>query len=245
MEIENQFSIIGNKFIKIVMDIDFDEETNYMPILDVLDVIKIEEGYALDFYKTDKWEYHTLPYVRRIDAERKETGCRIFLKWSDSEKQGVFQHLEIPFTEMGVWQGYLLHILPSITPKRRHAEYHAVEEVYGYEEFLRCLWLSQTENMAENNLEMKKIIETHLIDFLSVKPNHELLSSILKVIGIDTFLPKVAIISDDTATIESLFFSKFGGLVYEATTVIKEGNTLKYQPKDQRVLVKYNCGICY
>lgn len=227
------------------MDRNFDEETNFMPILDVLDIIKIKEGYVLDFYKTDKWEYHTLPYVRRIDAERKETSCRIFLERPESDLQRVFQYLEIPFTEMGVWQGYLLHILPGITPKRGHANYHAIEEVYGYEEFLRCLWCSQRENKAENNLELKEIIETHLIDFLSAKPNQELLSSLLKVIGIDAFLPKVAIISDDAATIESLFFSKFSGLVYEATMVIKEGKTLKYQPKDQRVLVKYNCGICY
>ena len=68
---------------------------------------------------------------------------------------------------------------------------------------------------------------------------------LLKILGIDTFLPKVTINSEDTATIESLFFSDFGGLIYESTTAIRDGSTLSFRNKDQKVLVKYNCGICF
>lgn len=227
------------------MDTDFDEALDFMPMLDVLDLVKIKKGYVLNFYKTDMWEYHTIPYIRKEFGEKKETGCRCLREQPDPEEQRVFQYLEIPFTEMGVWQGYLLHILPGITPKGGHANYHAVEEVYGYEELLSCIFRSQGYNEAGNNRELEEIIERYNDEFMFDRPNPELLASLYNLLGIESFLPKAVINSEDSAIIESLFFSNFGGLVYEVTKAIRIGNTLKYEPQDQRVLVKYDCGICY
>lgn len=243
MQKENQYSEIGHKFINVVKDINFKEETKFMPILNVLDNIKIKDGYILDFYKTDEWEYHTLPYVRKKEGERKSTGIGLFLSCPDSEEQRVFQYLEIPFTEMGIWQGYLLHILPGITPKGGHANYGATEEVYGFDDFFMNLLKTQGYNQAENNQKIKDRIDEFTSKVTIDNPQQEELVLLLNTLGIDTFLPKVVINSPNTATIESLFFSNFGGLIYESTTAIREGNTLRFQHKEQKVLVKYDCGI--
>lgn len=252
MQKENQYSEIGHKFISVVKDIDFEEETNFMPILDVLDKIKIKDGYLLDFYKTDRWEYHTLPYVRKKEEARKPVGSRIFFVFDDSNEKTLFQHMEIPFTKMGIWQGYLLRILSGITPKGGHANYKATKEVYGYFDVISCLLDIHEYKEAENRQEICDFIDNY--NFLEFESRMENASDdfyekqqelLLKILRIDTFLPKVTIDSKDTATIESLFFSDFGGLIYESTTAIRDGDTLRFQHKDQKVLVKYDCGICY
>jgi hypothetical protein len=157
--------------------------------------------------------------------------------------------MEIPFSEIGIWQGYLLHILPGITPKGGHANYGATKEVYGYRDVISCL-LGIHYNEAENRQEICDFMDKYRfpdlrLDKTSNDFEEERQELLLKILGIDTFLPKVTINSEDTATIESLFFSDFGGLIYESTTAIRDGNTLRFQHKDQKVLVKYNCGVCY
>lgn len=249
MQRGNQYSKVGHRFVKCVRSINFEKETNFMPILDVLDNIKIEDGYLLDFYKTDMWEYHTLPYIRKKEDERKAVGSRIFLTQDDYDERTLFQHLEIPFTEMGVWQGYLLRILSGITPKGGHANYYVTKEVYGYRDVIRCL-LGIQYNEAENRQEICDFMDKYRfpdlrLDKTSNDFEEERQELLLKILGIDTFLPKVTINSEDTATIESLFFSDFGGLIYESTTAIRDGSTLSFRNKDQKVLVKYNCGICF
>lgn len=250
MQRENQYSKIGHRFVKVVKGINFEKETNFMPILDVLDNIKINDGYLLDFYKTDEWEYHTLPYIRKKEDERKAVGSRMFFTRDDYDEKMLFQHLEIPFTEMGIWQGYLLHILPGITPKGGHANYDATKEVYGYHDVISCLLKIQEYNETENRQEICDFIDNYRFpEFRLDKTTDDFDETrqelLLKILGIDTFLPKVTINSGDSATIESLFFSDFGGLIYESTTAIREGNTLRFQHKGQKVLVKYNCGICF
>ena len=251
MQKENRYSRIGHKFVKAVKKINFEKATYFMPILDVLNKIKIKDGYILDFYKTDKWEYHTLPYVRKKEDERKAVGSRIFFTDDDYDEEGLLQHMEIPFTEMGIWQGYLLHILPGITPKGGHANYGATKEVYGYLEVISCLFGIQY-NEAENRQEICDFIDNYwfakfnsMLEKTSDDFDEKQQELLLNILGIDTFLPKVTINSKDTATVESLFFSDFGGLIYESSTAIRDGNTLRFQHKDQKVLVKYYCGICY
>ncbi len=250
MQKENQYSRIGHKFVKAVKRINFEKATNFMPILDVLDSIKIKDGYILDFYKTDEWEYHTLPYVRKKEEERKSVDGGIFFSPDDTNEKRLFQHMEIPFNEMGIWQGYLLHILPGITPKGGHANYNATKEMYGYHDVISCLLNIQEYNETENSQEICDFMDKYRfpdlrLDKTSDDFEEERQELLLKILGIDTFLPKVTIDSKDTATIESLFFSDFGGLIYESTTAIREGSTLRFQHKDQKVLVKYDCGICY
>ena len=245
MQKENQYSEIGHKFVECVRNLNFEEETNFMLILDVLDNIKIKDGYLLDFYKTDLWEYHTLPYVRKKEDERKSVDSRIFFTDDDYDEKTLFQHMEIPFTEMGIWQGYMLHILPGITPKGGHAKYDSIEEVFGFDDFFFNLLKTQVLNLAENNQNILDCIDRYASKVTIDNLQLEELAILLNTLGIGKFLPKIVINSSNTGTIESLFFSNYGGLIYESTTAIRDGNTLYFRYKNQKVLVKYNCGICF
>ena len=217
---KNPFSNIGDKFIRTVRKTKFDWFEEYQPLLDLLDLVKIEEGCVLDFYKTRLYEYDTLPYIRKKEDKRLGVEMLGFMTHTEEE---LFQRLRIPFTEMGIWQGYLMHILPSITPKVGHARYGCTLEIY-----------------SDNDL---KYAMRH-IEFPPPFPEHdELLSSLSKYLGSDDILPKVSIESEGQATVESTFWSVFGGLIRETTTAIKTWETIKYERKDQEILVKYDCGI--
>ena len=218
---KNPFSTIGDKFIRTVRKTKFDWFEDNQPLLDVLNLVEIEEGYVLDFYKTRLYEYDTLPYIRK--KEDKRLGVEM-LGFMTHTEEDLFQRLRIPFTEMGVWQGYLMHILPNITPKEGHARYGTTLEVYS-------------------DTSLKYVM--HHIEFPPSFPEHiiELVDTLSKYLGSDEILPKVTIESEGQATVESTFWSSFGGLIRETTTAIKKGETIEYKGKDQKILLKYNCGV--
>lgn len=217
---KNPFSVIGDKFIRKVRKTKFDRFGDYQPLLDLLDLVKINEGYVLDFYKTRIYEYDILPYIRKKEDNRLDIELLGFMTHTEEK---LFQQLSIPFTEMGIWQGYLIHILPSITPKNGHALYRSTLEIYS----------DMDLKYAMNHIQFPPLPSKH----------EELLNSLSYYLGNDVILPKVTIKTGERAVVESTFWSEYGGLVHETTEAIKNGETIKYESKDQKILVKYDCGV--
>lgn len=216
----NPFSRVGDKFIKTVRKTNFNTTTDYQFLMGALDLVAINEGYVLDFFKTRTYEYDTVPYVRREEDER--LGVELLGFISHTEK-ALFQELRIPFTEMGIWQGYLMHILPNITPKVGHASYHATTEIY-----------------SDSDLDF---VMRHIKYPPPFPGQTDLLVSLSNYLGSEVILPKITIESEGRAIVESTFWSEFGGLIRETTTAIKKGETIEYKGKDQKILLKYDCGV--
>lgn len=217
---KNPFSVVGDKFIRLVRKTKFDRLEDYQPLLDVLNLVKINEGYVLDFYKTRTYEYDILPYIRKKEDNRLDIELLGFMTHTE---EALFRQLSIPFTEMGVWQGYLMHILPNITPKNGHALYGSTLEIYS----------DMDLKFAMNHIKFPPLPQKH----------EELLNSLSYYLRSDVVLPRVTIETEGRAVVESTFWSEFGGLVHETTEAIKNGKTIKYEGIDQKVLVKYDCGV--
>ena len=245
---DNAYSIKGNEFVDAVLNMDFDNAEDYEHLLEVLDLVKIKDGYVLDFYKTRQYEYETVPYVREVNAERNGYDMLWFMH---SDEKDFLQGFDIPFNEMGIWQGYLLHILIDITPKDGHANYGAVTEIYGDADLYKVMGVSpHHDNDASDykkllmGLGYKPEEVREALKPIGSKPK-DITEGLLQYIGSEDILPTVSIINDDEAEIISTFWSEFGGLIKETTIATRNGNTINFESKDQVVLVKYNCGICY
>lgn len=245
---DNPYSIKGDEFVNAVKNTDFEETTDFEHLLEVLDLVRIKDGYVLDFYQTRRYEYDTVPYVRGRFEERHDYDMPWFMH---HDGRDFLQGFDIPFSEMGIWQGYLLHILIDITPKEGHASYGTVTEVYSNKDLFDVMGVSPTyENDASD---YKKFLISigcrpeDIAEAIKPKGSHpdDITEALLKYIGSKDIEPSVRIINDDQAEITAVFWSEFGGLIKETTIATKNGNTINYETKDQEVLVEYNCGICY
>ncbi len=140
--------------------------------------------------------------------------------YDDTEKIPPFlPYFEVPFTELGIMEAWLLTIAPNFMPKVWHACYSDVDYIADRQKFEKLF--SDTDNRDTN--------------FITA-------ANKVKTIPFDELLPQIKIDGNRASLIYS-YWSEWRGLVRETVVVTPKGKSVEFSPPSVERLVPYDCGL--
>lgn len=221
---------------------DFSSSDNLMPILENLPQLKIYEGYELDaFQKGDDTGWIFEPYcckkganIHYIPSEHGnyDDSLRIHgrIGWNDANSvPPALNYFDIPFTESGILQAWLLNNLTDFMPKGWHSNYSVRYYIFAPEEL---------DNLFSENIENANSFSGNL-KCHRLKVRDKVLS-----LDIDSLLPSVTK-NCVKATIEYTYWNDWEGLVKVREKVYKYGDSVIFAAQEYDTLVEYSCRIMF
>lgn len=142
----------------------------------------------------------------------------------------IEENVSFDFTEDAVWEMFLLSEITRHLPLFWHAGYLDVRYI-----------LSKTDLNIIQREHHGVISITNVAGFHSLRESRKM--EVCK--NIDEFLPLVVLVSPEEAIITLTEWSEWGGLSRRIIRVKKTRQGLKFLKPKVKVLVKYNCGICF
>lgn len=206
---------------------------NLMPILDKLPLLKIREGYILDVFPS---LMKCVPYCYKKGA-RVQYIPSVHGVYNDSLKINycvpesvpeVLSYFEVPFTEVGIMQAWLLVNITYFMPVFGHAR-------YGKEHFIfqtECIDRLFPESVGKS----KGSLENRL------KLERQRVRDKVLALDIESLLPTITI-NGDSAIMEYAYWNDWSGMVKVRTEVIKEVNSVRFLQSEWKVLVEYKCSV--
>ena len=203
---------------------------NIMFVLDKLPLLKIREGYELDAFKVGgrtgaSYQAYCCKEnsdIRYIPSEGVEYDDSMYIHGLISYEEAdsvpdYMPYFNVPFTEEGIMQAWLLRKLTDFMPLDWHACYN--EKTYVFE-------------------------TSRIEDMFSPEKTGDIMKVRRQVMDIDleTLLPKVTI-AGDSATIEYAYWNDWRGLVKVTVDVEKQGDKVVFGKSKGEVLVAYESGL--
>lgn len=230
---------IAADFEEFMDGCNFESFDNLMFVLRELPLIKIRDGYEFDAFENgDVYGWHMQPYCCKAGADvhyvPEEHGDytdslridgRIDYE-SASKVPAALTYMEVPFTEEGIMQAWLLDNLTDFMPKGWHANYGA--KTFIFDE-------SRVDELFPNTDNGSTLTTSLNYDRMKVKD---------KVMALDraSLLPSVTI-DGDTAVMEYAYWNNWSGMNKVRVPVTKVGNTVVFGEPEKEILVEYHCGI--
>ena len=231
---------IASEFEEYMDNQNFRSFDNLMPILDKLPLLKIREGYEFDaFQRGDDYGWVLQAYcckeganVHYVPSEHGDydDSLRIHgrISWSEAEcVPEALSYFEVPFTEVGIMQAWLMNNITDFMPKGWHSN-------YGLKHFI-------FETECIDKLFPKFVGEAKGLSGSLTRDRQEVRNKVL-ALDIESLLPTITI-NGDSAIMEYAYWNDWRGMVRVRTEVIKEGNSVRFLESGSEVLVEYSCGI--
>ena len=135
----------------------------------------------------------------------------------------ILPYFDVPFTEEGIIQAWLLYHLEDFMPKGWHMNYCRVDYVFNIRRIENMFPPYNPEERSSFGGRSKVRDEVFALDLESLLPT-------VKVLG-------------DTAVLKYAYWNDWRGMVKSTVTVEKDGNSVKFSRPENQILVKYDCGI--
>ena len=150
------------------------------------------------------------------------------LCWDEADDvPPILPYFDVPFTEEGIMQAWLLNNLTDFMPKGWHANYSVKYFVFDIERI--------EELFPEVTPEPDGLSNSLKHDRMDVRDK-------LMVLDLESLLPKVTI-TGDNAVLEYAFWNDWTGMVKASVKVERKDNSVVFGHPETEVLVKYKCGI--
>ena len=128
----------------------------------------------------------------------------------------ILPYFDVPFTEEGIMQTWLLDNLTDFMPKGWHSNYSKKTFIFDAD-CIKGIFLDE---------EGKEVREK------------------LKSIDLKSLQPKIRI-DGDKAVLEYAYWNDWRGLIRATTEVEKNSNSVNFTNPQTEVLVQYKCGIIF
>lgn len=224
---------MASDFENYMDNVDYCFFDNLMPILDRLPLIKIHKGYELDVFQNGSHFFGSLQtYCCKEGASisyiPKKHGV-----YNDSLRMpntiipeiaksipAALSYFDVPFTESGILQAWLLNNVTDFMPKWMPAFYSTKHFIFNYKSLDKIFNLTGSDSHSLVGTLKRMSVRNQVLG-----------------LNIESLLPSVTII-DDTAILEYTYWNDLSGLVKVRTTVIKDGTSIKFLEPNEAVLVK-------
>lgn len=203
---------------------------NIMFVLDKLPLLKIRDGYELDAFKVGgrmgaSYQAYCCKQnsdIRFVPSDGVAYDDSMYIQGliSCQEAESVpdyMPYFNVPFTQEGIMQAWLLRKLKDFMPLDWHACYNM--KTYVFE-------TSRIENMFSPE---------RTDDYMKVRRQ-------VMALDLESLLPKVTI-EGDSATIEYAYWNDWSGLVKVTMDVEKHGDKVTFGKPKGEVLVAYESGL--
>ena len=137
----------------------------------------------------------------------------------------ILPYFDVPFTEEGIIQAWLLYNLEDFMPKGWHMNYSRVDYVFDIRRIVNMFPPYNPEERSSFGGRSKVRDEVFALDLESLLPT-------VKVTG-------------DTAVLEYAYWNDWRGMVKSTVKVEKDGNSVKFSKPENQILVEYDCGIIF
>ena len=137
----------------------------------------------------------------------------------------ILPYFDVPFTEEGIIQAWLLYNLEDFMPKGWHMNYSRVDYVFDIRRIENMFPPYNPEERSSFGGRSKVRDEVFALDLESLLPT-------VKVTG-------------DTAVLEYAYWNDWRGMVKSTVKVEKDGNSVKFSKPENQILVEYDCGIIF
>lgn len=139
-EEQNEFSKVGYSYIEALGKMVKDEDNeNKSYLFDTLNALSLEDGYDLGLrlpsYRGMGDESELYTYQHGKDKKKKEEDG-IFNPFQEEDKC-TFEHIKVKRTSMGIWQGYLFSIAPTLLPTFWHGGYIRRKYIFSHKDLER------------------------------------------------------------------------------------------------------------
>lgn len=210
--------------------------------------VYLREGYVLKRERVGNWSYGYVDiYTAPQDGQEREGDVPWYCKGEIPEgyhfcrsfrHKHLFEHLEVPFTEKGIFQAALLWNAWTMLPLFSHSCYD--ERFYLFEEnLLGQLRKPDNEMFLSTRNEYKRPRRENEIYLL-------LSSKVSELDGYDddVLSPSVRI-EGDKATVQTAYWNYHEGLVLGEQSVLMVGDTVALGYLKKNIILEYNCGVVY
>ena len=137
----------------------------------------------------------------------------------------VLPYFDVPFTEEGIIQAWLLYNLEDFMPKGWHMNYSRVDYVFDIRRIENMFPPYNPEEKSSFGGRSKVRDEVFALDLESLLPT-------VKVTG-------------DKAVLEYAYWNDWRGMVKSTVKVEKDGNSVRFSKPENQILVEYDCGIIF
>jgi len=137
----------------------------------------------------------------------------------------ILPYFDVPFTEEGIIQAWLLYNLEDFMPKGWHMNYSRVDYVFDIRRIENMFPPYNPEERSSFGGRSKVRDEVFALDLESLLPT-------VKVTG-------------DTAVLEYAYWNDWRGMVKSTVKVEKDGNSVKFSKPENQIFVEYDCGIIF
>ena len=163
-----------------------------------------------------------------------------------SDVPKIWEDLIVPFTEVGIWQAILLNETVALFPKGWHANYLKKTYVFSKADLQQIIDDKKSrydytdEEIEKLNAYWRFLDMTPHFDQYK-KSNYDKLVSYLDR---EDILPSVEICGEK-AEASYCYWSEWDGFCRATAPVVRCGQSVVIGKPNRKVLVAYDCGICY
>lgn len=137
----------------------------------------------------------------------------------------ILPYFDVPFTEEGIIQAWLLNNISDFMSKGWHMNYSSVDYVF-------------------NVRRMEKLFPPYDPDEKSSFGGRSKVRDEVFALDLESLLPTVKV-AGNTAVLEYAYWNDWRGLVKSTVKVEKDGNSVKFSKPENQILVEYDCGIIF
>lgn len=246
---DRNLGFIGDTFVNFVKELCIEDCDDLNSLLSNLPNLELDENYVLDDYRSRRKTNTSLRlYVRSKDKKRPsdqefesvidckyetiiiKIGNILLLKYRKRIKSDIlkeenpFNHIFSPFTEEAIWQAYLLYQTYHLIGMRWHGAYN------------RRLFINLFGDIEKINQ------EPHVNEV-----NYKRLNRMINDCWSAYLLPSI-ILLNNCAYVIHCWFDQWKGLIQVTCKIRydrKKKQIVRFEIVEERVLVKYNCGVFY
>lgn len=233
-EKERPLGDMAADFDAFMYESDFKSFDNLMFVMAELPLLKIRDGYELDaFQRGNDHGWYMQAYCCKAGADVRyvpekhgdyDDSLRIHGRigfGAISSLPAVLSYMEVPFTEEGIMQAWLLDNLTDFMPKGWHANYstkYFIFDEYRIDELFPIA-------SDEDGLQGRSMVRNQV-----------------KALDRELLLPSVTI-DGDTAVLEYAYWNDWSGMTKVCVPVKRVGNSVEFGDAEKELVVKYHCGI--
>lgn len=232
---------IAAEFEEYMDECDLDSSDDLMCVMDMLPSLTIRDGYKLGaFLKGDSHGWYMQAYCYKADADARRM-TEIKGDYDDSVRiEGRIDHesaskvpaaltyMEVPFTEEGIMQAWLLNSLTYFMPMGWHAN-------YGQRYFIfDKLRIDDLFSHSDGDGQLTNIL----------KEERMKVSDQVKDLDVESLFPTVAI-NGDKAMLEYTYWNDWSGMNKVKLPVKKVGNSVEFGEPEVKNILKYRCSLMF
>lgn len=156
----------------------------------------------------------------------------------------IWDDLSVPFTELGIWQAFLLCEAYTFMPKGWHGNYYNNTYVFSQNDMQKIIddkksRYDYTDEEIEKLNAYWKFLDMNTNFDQYKKSNYDRLVSYL---GRDDIMPSVKI-NGDKAEVSYCYWNDWEGFCRRTIPVERRGQSVAIGKPEREVLVEYDCGI--